>query len=371
MAKRRTIRRASAEEESVDSSAFTQSLVKGIRATCGKEAATIMRDYDSLVRSKVKTWVPSGFASIDGVMSGGRGIPCGKIIEIFGDEGTGKTALSQFFIKEFQKRGGVAVYLDFETSLDTDHLREYAIDLGNLIYVDVETVEEGFDAMLSVLEQSEASMKKGENVPILIVWDSVAMAVPKAETEEKSHDKSHVGLLARAMSKGMRKIRRKIAKTNCTCIFTNQTRDKIGVMFGEKTTTPGGKGLRFAASIRMRTSILKTLVRTHNKRKIRIGYIIGVYTKKTRFAAPHQMAKFILSFKNGPDVTASMLEYLRDLGLVRVVAKKLSYTPTKEEFTKKEWREFYKANRRKIMAEVKKAAKEISTIPDDDGGDEE
>jgi len=149
MARRRVVRRSKPAEPAE----LTESLVKGITEVCGKGAATVMTDYEDAVTSKVKVWVPSGFDWLDAIMSEGRGFPVGKIIEIYGDEGTGKTALSQFIIREFQKRGGVAVYVDFETSMDQTHLKGYGIDLGNLIYVDVETIEEGFDAVMSVIEK--------------------------------------------------------------------------------------------------------------------------------------------------------------------------------------------------------------------------
>lgn len=372
MARRRVIRK---KRSSGESRTLTQSLVTRIRATCGEKSAIPVDGFDDAVTSKVKFWVPSGFTWLDQTMSGGRGIPCGKIMEIYGNEATGKTALSQFFIRQFQKKGGVAVYIDFETSLDQEHLRGYGVDLGNLIYVDVETVEEGFDALLSVIDEMAALQKKqGRTVPVLIVWDSVAMAVPQAEATEKAHGQSHIALLARAMSKGMRKLRRRIAKTNCTVLFTNQTRAKVNVMFGEKMTTPGGSALGFASSIRLRTSILKTLTKTRKKRKIRTGFIIGVWTKKTRFAPPMQLAKLVLTFRNGPDPELSLLEYLRDLSLLRVVAKNMKYVPTDETFPKKQWREFYAENCKKIHADITTAEGGITMDADDldDGdGDEE
>lgn len=360
MAKKRKVVRKTKDD---DGSGLVGSLVTSIKKACGEDSAIVLDSYASPVNASVKTWVPSGFFWLDLILSGGRGIPCGKIIEIYGAEATGKTSLSQFFIKQFQRKGGIAVYLDFESSLDSVHLNDYGIDLGNLIYSSVDTVEEGFDVVQSVLTVAD---KSSSTEPILIVWDSVAMALPGVEGSEESHDKAHVGEQARAMSKGMRKIRRLIGKTNCTALFTNQTRDKIGVRFGDKKTTPGGNALKFAASIRLQTYRKKTLTTKRKKggkeQVHRNGYVIGLHTKKTRFAPPHHDAEIILSFKEGPSPTLSAKHFLKECGLLKSAGTQSSIELLDLSFKTRDWKSVYKENAKSINKLMKEAGKEVISV---------
>lgn len=365
---KRVVRKKSKQEtESLD---LCTSLVSSIQKTCGKEAATSLDKYTDTITSKPVSWVSTGIRSFDMAVSNGRGLPCGKVIEIFGAEATGKTAYCQYMIKQYQLRGGLAVYIDFETAIDTDHLKAYGIDLGNLIYVSVETVEEGFDVVMSVIKHLESEKAKtGKTPPVLIAWDSIAMSTPRAETTEAEHGSNHVGLLARSMSKGMRKIRRRIAKVNCTLCFTNQVRDNIGVMFGDKLTVPGGRAVRFTASIRVKTSRIKTLFATKNKKKVPVGYIIECDVKKTRFTAPHQKCRFVISFSCGIDVQQSALLYLTELGLLRKAGKQYLFVPTKQEFKRRDWKTFYKENRSDINKAMH-ATEESFVISENDDSDD-
>jgi recombination protein RecA len=354
--------------EASASSALTESIVTAVRSV-NPEAASVMTEFEDCTTSAVKKWIPTGFRWLDMVMSQGRGIPCGKIIEIYGMEGTGKTAICQYLIRHYQKLGGTAVYLDFETSLNSDHLAGYGIDPANLIYVDAETMEDGFDYVMAVFNKLSLLPEEERGKPILIIWDSVAMSPPKAESEEQSIANPHIALMARAMSKGCRKIRRKIAKTNCTMIFTNQARVDIGAMYGDKLTVPGGKALRFASSVRMKLARIKTL--TVNKRGMKkpIGYVIEADIKKTRFAPPHQRAQFILSFKDGPNPELSMMHYLKEIGLIRKAGKSSVFIPLKETIEKGGWKAFYKENKKAVRAAIEEREKELFLHVDDDSED--
>lgn len=361
---RRMVRDEEGEEQS---HALAESLVTSIKKACGEDSAVLMKDLEDTTTSEVKLWVPTGFRWLDMVMSQGRGLPCGKVIELYGLEGTCKTAFCQFMIKHYQRMGGAAVYLDFETSLDKNHLIGYGLDMGSLAYVNVDTMEDGFDAVLNVLR---TLAEEKNDKPVLIVWDSVAMSPPRAEADEKSHDQSHVGLMARSLSKGCRKIRRIIAKTNCTMLFTNQARVDIGVMYGDKLTVPGGKALRFASSIRLKFSRVKTLRVKKKGFDKPVGYIIEADIKKTRFAPPHQKAQFILTFKNGPDPDASMIHYLKEIGLVRKVGGSMTFGPMKEIVSAKNWKEFYKNNRKEVEKHIRAREDELFMSDDLDSVEE-
>lgn len=346
---KRTIARASTGKADA---AIADSLVTAIGLVIGKENVLLMSSLAKTIMAKPRHWIKTEFRELNRILSKGRGFPTGKIIEIYGAEGTGKTALCQYLIRLYQKLGGIAIYLDFETSMDVEQLKSYGLDLGNLIYVDVETAEEGFDAIAtSLIAVKKIQMKTKKDFPVLIIWDSVAMALPKAEMEEKGHDSSHMALLARALSKGMRKFRRKIAHSSVTAVFTNQIRDKPGVKFGAKTAPPGGYALKFAASIRLNTFRLQSL--TADKKvngktvKIAKGLLIGVNTVKTRFAPYPQKAAFILSFKEGPSPGLTMKHYLKTAGLLKSVGKTLSIEGVGE-CRPSEWKGFYEEHRKEI-----------------------
>ena len=184
--------------------------------------------------------VPTGALSLDLALGLG-GVPKGRVIEIYGPESSGKTTVALHMVAEVQKRGGIAGFIDAEHALDPVYARNIGVDIDNLYISQPDNGEQA-------LEITETMVRSGA-VDIVIV-DSVAALVPKAEIDGEMGD-SHVGLQARLMSQALRKLTGVISKSNCSVIFINQLREKVGVMFGNPETTTGGRALKFYASVRM------------------------------------------------------------------------------------------------------------------------
>ena len=184
--------------------------------------------------------IPTGSLDLD-IALGIGGVPRGRIVEIFGPESSGKTTVALHIIAEAQKTGGIAAFIDAEHALDPGYAKKLGVDIDNLIISQPDTGEQA-------LEITEALVRSGA-IDVVVI-DSVAALVPKAEIEGEMGD-SHIGLQARLMSQALRKLAGAVNKSNTTCIFINQLREKVGVMFGNPETTTGGRALKFYATIRM------------------------------------------------------------------------------------------------------------------------
>jgi recombination protein RecA len=245
--------------------------------------------------------IPTGCLSLD-IALGVGGLPKGRIVEIYGPESSGKTTLCQHVIAEAQKQGGVAAFVDVEHALDPTYAEKCGVNIDDLYVSQPDTGEQA-------LEITEALVRSGA-VDVVVV-DSVAALVPRAEIEGEMGD-SHMGLQARLMSQALRKLAGTVKHSNCLLIFTNQLRQKIGVMFGNPETTTGGMALRFYASVRLdirRTEAIKDS-----------GDIIGnrtkVTVKKNKVAAPFRTSEFDIMYNQGISKTGDILDIGVEEGIV-------------------------------------------------------
>jgi recombination protein RecA len=265
-------------------------------------------------KSAVIDGIPTGSLSLD-IALGGFGIPRGRVVEIFGPESSGKTTLTLHIIANTQKAGGVAAFIDAEHALDPSWAKRLGVHLDDLLVSQPDTGEQA-------LEICELLVRS--NAVDLIVIDSVAALIPRAEIEGEMGD-SHMGLQARLMSQALRKLTGCISKSKCTVIFINQIREKIGVMFGNPETTPGGRALKFYSSIRIDVRRTQTI----KEGEVSVGARTRARVVKNKIAPPFRDGEFDIMFDRGISYEGDLLDLAATANIVEKSGAWYSYKETR------------------------------------------
>jgi recombination protein RecA len=293
--------------------------------------------------------LPTGSLSLDLALGGG--IPRGRVIEIYGPESSGKTTLTLHMVAEMQKKGGQAAFIDAEHALDPAYAKRIGVDIDNLLLSQPDNGEQALEIVETLVRS---------NAVDIVIIDSVAALTPRAEIEGEMGD-AQMGLQARLMSQALRKLTAVISKSNCTVIFLNQLRMKIGVMFGNPETTTGGQALKFYSSVRMEIRRIGQLEGTEQAQagegKELVGNRVRVKVVKNKVAPPFKTAEFDIMYNKGISREGDILDLAAKYELVRKAGAFYSYGETKMGQGRENTKMFLEENQ-KILNDLDKKIRE-------------
>ena len=287
--------------------------------------------------------IPTGALSLD-LAIGIGGVPRGRVIEIFGPESSGKTTLSLSIIAQAQRRGGVAAFIDAEHAFDSDYARKLGVNLDDLLISQPDTGEQALQICELLIQSNSVDV---------VVVDSVAALVPRAELEGEIGDQ-HIGLQARLMSQALRKLTASISKSKTCTIFINQIREKIGVMFGNPETTPGGRALKFYSSVRLDIRRIGAIKKGEEEV---IGSRVRVKVVKNKVAPPFKQAEFDILYDEGISRSSNILELAEGAGVLQKQGTWISFGEARIGQGKENARLYLKENP-KLLEEIEKKVRE-------------
>ena len=300
---------------------FTSDLIKSLNKEQGARVAYNLACDES--PTHVNRWISTGSKLLDYICSNRKngGLPEGRIVEIFGPPSIGKSHIATQIARTTQQMGGIVVYIDTENATSVENLKMLGVDVSKrFVYVDTHCTEEVLSIAESTIMKAKAMDK---DIPVTIVWDSVAASSPKAELLG-DYDKESIGLQARAISKGMRKITGVISNQNVLFVILNQIRTKIGVMYGDPDTTPGGKAIPFHASTRIKLGAGQQIKDGDDV----VGIHVWAKTIKNKVAAPFRKVDFEIHFGVGIKEHEQIFDILRKNGPEIIKGKEISVSGT-------------------------------------------